>query len=127
MKRNLIEIIHHINAVLIIVFCVFYPSSYHNFCGRLFSAVISLIFLYFFTVIRSPHFSKELVGSGKKLSLLESWFFAAFFLGLHLNSSALVYASGILLAGCVMLALYYLRRFARRRSAYRKSANESPP
>jgi len=114
MKIDTVDAFQHINAVLILVFCVLYSSLYYGtYRPGLIAWVFGFMSIYGSTLSRNPDFPEEDTITKKKISPFLGWFLAAFYLGLLTESSSLQLASSIPFAILIVFAIYYLREYSR--------------
>jgi hypothetical protein len=112
-KKHAIEIIQHANAVLMLAFCIFYPSSYSNMYYVELGVVIwafALPFLYFPDLLNISGVSKEEMKDTKKFSITAGWFWVLWWIGDLVDNTSLRIVSGLLLIFIIVYGIYYMRR-----------------
>jgi phosphatidylserine synthase len=98
MKIDSIEIVQHVSAILLLVFCVLYSYSHEGiYYTGLLTWITILIPLYFYNVVKISGIDEENMRTRKKLSVVLSWILALFLLGLRSEDLFLLFISALIL------------------------------
>lgn len=114
MKIDTVDAFQHINAVLILVFCVLYSLVYYGtYETGLIAWVFGFMAIYFSTLGGNPDSPEEDMITRKKISPFLGWLFAVFHMGLFTDNNSLLWASSIPFVIFIVFAIYYLREYYR--------------
>ncbi|MBU7016261.1 MAG: hypothetical protein HXS44_02035 [Theionarchaea archaeon] len=112
MIKNTGRLVQHVNALLILVVCMYYSSLYNNYIGGLSAWGISLMYLYFYDLCKGP----ELLEPGTRariiLSSLVGWGLSLCMLGLFIDIQHYHLVFSILFLILLIVSLYYWRYYS---------------
>jgi succinate dehydrogenase hydrophobic anchor subunit len=114
MRIHIIDIIQHLNAAIMLVFCIFYPLSYFSRYFAELGVVIwafALPFIYFPDLVHIPGVSKEEMRGTKKASIIGGWFWVVFWIGDLVDNKLMRIVSGVLVIFLLIYTIYYIRKF----------------
>ena len=117
MKIHAIDTIQHLNALVMLLFCIFYPFSYSSMYYAALGGVIwafALPFLYFPDLLTIPGVSREEMRGTKKASIIAGWFWVLWWIGDLVDSTLLRILSGALLIFLIVYAIYYIRKMRKK-------------
>jgi hypothetical protein len=116
MKKEILEITQHVNAVLAVVFCVVY--SFLNCHLYIVVGVIlggaALFFIYLPDIITIPGVLQEEKQDSKKISIVAGWCFVFWLLGITSESNLLKGGGVLLFFLLALLFTSYVRKFKRK-------------
>ncbi|MBU7044883.1 MAG: hypothetical protein HXS54_00485 [Theionarchaea archaeon] len=115
MKINTGRLVQNVNALLILVVCIYYSSLYDNYIGGLSTWGISLMYLYFFDLVKSPEIPEFDMKARIILSSLGGWGISFFMLGIFLDIQPFYLVFVILLLVLFVWNLYYWKYFSHKK------------